>query len=968
MPSTYSDRRTGISTSVAIKPPCVAVSSSNLTLSGLQTVGGVTVVDGNRVLLISQTDARENGIWNVSTGSWTRAEDFDGNRDAVCGTLVIVRNSVVAGAMYELTAADPVVIGTSLLTFVIKNDPSVTYDRTQAEIANSIIPVSFSYEPGNVFRNGYVGDGVTDDTVAIQSAAVNGVLIMPPSTPKITSEITLNHVLLALRGNVLFTGTGSIRGVITNDWIPHSAFQVKYNLVTASQRLPITVTGNYFLDPLLGSDSYSGLTAALALRTLSAMMTKIATVAASATSLTIVVRSGRHETSGITMDATHTLTSGGDVTWIENPGETAHFTAPTTWFFRSSDKVATYGSHASVANSLGYAFYDLYDAETGEQVECAHNMGPNYSMHRNGVDAIAAPSSSNINITLDSLDVTSFTAHTTAEKAGIRLRISHSFTSSWHDAPSLAGSVLTVSAAAAGQIYYDGWNFRQIDAFGAPYLMQNMKTALNGENFCAYTSGVYLPNKGTNYFTVDRSVNFLIKTGAAERHVFLGLSFRYLAMQTSRLLAMWTADPRVDCGFIVGGAGRNTIQYCKFAYGNANGVVLARSNATVTDNDFYMLGLCGIVYDHNYGADNCVVARNKVRRWGHMTSMASIGIWASGVNINVYRNDVRNGPWTAIRADSAAIMITPTGAPTGVIRRNFLTNIGMIDGVPCDYIATCDGGVITLYGGNSLGAFPAAYEVAENVVGPGWGYQYIRGIFGDDGITGTYVHDNLVWGHVWYALDFRQVGSSTYGNSVRNNLWLGTVNMQSATATSDFSGNIVAATVGNHIDSTPNIAIVSPNAYGIKCDTSGQVPIIDGQDPAITLPALAATPYLAMLPFVKSHLKLQSFVSSGPVYQDSAIKGAQLPITASTYTVGEHDRSLTFSAAGTCTITLPPVNTSAGRQLRVRTIAAQTVVASASVVCPLTTATPGTAILAATAGKWAELECDGGSWNVVMAN
>jgi hypothetical protein len=846
--------------------------------------------------------------------------------------------------------------------------PSALYRRTTAEQAAGVVPVSYDYEPGDPRRNGYVGDGVADDTQAIQNASVNGRLIITSGTPKLTGEVTLNFVRLAISGQVRFVGGGTIRGVITNRAIPHYIFQVKYNLVTSAQRRAVAMAGDVYIDPLLGSDSNAGNTAALALRTLSAAAAKVVAAAGSAVNFTIVLRSGRHETAGLSLNAAHSLASGGNVTWIANPGERPIISAPTTWFFRSSPITATYEAFTAVANSLGYAFYDLYDAETGEQVECSSNMGSNYSMPRNGVDVIAAPVSSTINITLDARDVVHINALTPTERAGARVRISHSFTSSWHDAPSLAGSVLTVSNAASTAIYYDGWNQRQIDAFGAPYLVQNLKTTLNGENFAAYSDNVYLPTRGTNYFTADRTVNFLISTGAAAKHVFKGLTFRYLAMQTSRLLGMWTADPRTDCGFIVGGAGRYTVTNCKFEFGNANGLVLARSNALVADNEFNLLGLCAIGYDNNFGADNCIVKRNKVRRWGHMTSMASCGIWASGVNIDVDDNDVQNGPWTAIRADSAAIMITPSGAPSGIIHRNVAMNVGMIDGTPCDYIGNNDAGVITIYGGGSLGSYPADYELAENIVGPGWGYQYIRGIFGDDGIQSLYVHDNLVWGHVWYALDLRQVGSATHTNSVRNNMLLGTVNMQSATATSDFSGNIIAATVGNHIDSTPNIAVVSPNAYGIKCITTQQYAVIDGQDPAITLPALAATPYLAMLPKMKSFLRLQSFISSGPVYQDSAIKGAQTPITASTYTVGDHDHSLVINASGTCTLTLPAVNVSANRELRVRTIAAHAVVADASVVTPIATAVPGTAILAATAGKWALLVCDGGAWNIDQAN
>ena len=54
----------------------VAASTSNLALTGAQTVDGVSLVATNRILLTGQTTASQNGIWVVQTGAWTRPTDF----------------------------------------------------------------------------------------------------------------------------------------------------------------------------------------------------------------------------------------------------------------------------------------------------------------------------------------------------------------------------------------------------------------------------------------------------------------------------------------------------------------------------------------------------------------------------------------------------------------------------------------------------------------------------------------------------------------------------------------------------------------------------------------------------------------------------------------------------------------------------------------------------------------------------
>lgn len=118
MPATATDRLYGLTTSVALKPPCRVATTANITLSGLQTIDGVTVVADDRVLVKDQTNSVDNGIYKAGTSAWSRAPDFDGTRDAVNGTLVIVRDGITnKRSVWKLTTADPVAIATDNLTF-----------------------------------------------------------------------------------------------------------------------------------------------------------------------------------------------------------------------------------------------------------------------------------------------------------------------------------------------------------------------------------------------------------------------------------------------------------------------------------------------------------------------------------------------------------------------------------------------------------------------------------------------------------------------------------------------------------------------------------------------------------------------------------------------------------------------------------------------------------------------------------
>jgi len=93
------------------------------------------------------------------------------------------------------------------------------------------------------------------------------------------------------------------------------------------------------------------------------------------------------------------------------------------------------------------------------------------------------------------------------------------------------------------------------------------------------------------------------------------------------------------------------------------------------------------------------------------------------------------------------------------------------------------------------------------------------------------------------------------------------------------------------------------------------------------------------------------------------------PVTAATYTVLATDTYIVFNTGATCTLTLPtPSAINAGRRLIIKTIAAFAVNSASSNVKPQTTNTNGTAILAATAGRFAQLVSDGTSWVVMQSN
>lgn len=105
---------------------------------------------------------------------------------------------------------------------------------------------------------------------------------------------------------------------------------------------------------------------------------------------------------------------------------------------------------------------------------------------------------------------------------------------------------------------------------------------------------------------------------------------------------------------------------------------------------------------------------------------------------------------------------------------------------------------------------------------------------------------------------------------------------------------------------------------------------------------------------------------AGIVALQTAVISAPVTYTTS-FTVGASDRYIICNGAASITATLPDATTSTGRALTIKTTAAFTVVSATSNVVPLAGGAAGTAILAATAGKWVMLVSNGTSWVIMEA-
>jgi hypothetical protein len=109
-----------------IKESVKIKSDVSLVLSGTQTIQGVTLLEGNRVLANGQDGVNpneDNGIWVVQSGAWTRPDDFkagvtqDGLPIVTSGAFTFVEDGTFADSGFVLVTDGTITVDTTPIKF-----------------------------------------------------------------------------------------------------------------------------------------------------------------------------------------------------------------------------------------------------------------------------------------------------------------------------------------------------------------------------------------------------------------------------------------------------------------------------------------------------------------------------------------------------------------------------------------------------------------------------------------------------------------------------------------------------------------------------------------------------------------------------------------------------------------------------------------------------------------------------------
>lgn len=169
------------------KQPVRAATTANITLSGAQTIDGVAVVAGDRVLVKAQTAGSANGIYIAATGAWARATDFDTGAEALGAAAFISEGTTLGNTVWLQTADGPITIGTTALVFAQIGGGATYTAGNGITITTGVIAVDTTVVARKASAT--IGDGTAttiavthnlntqDIVVSVREVATNAVVI-----------------------------------------------------------------------------------------------------------------------------------------------------------------------------------------------------------------------------------------------------------------------------------------------------------------------------------------------------------------------------------------------------------------------------------------------------------------------------------------------------------------------------------------------------------------------------------------------------------------------------------------------------------------------------------------------------------------------------------------------------------------------------------------------------------------------
>jgi hypothetical protein len=212
---------------LVVKGAAKAATTANITLSGAQTIDGVSIVAGERVLVKNQSSGVNNGIYVCASGSWTRATDMATTTSAASAYVFVEQGTANGGSGWFCTN----VVGSAVVD------------------TDSLVFSQFS-SAGNVTA----GDGMTQTGNTLNVVAGNGSIVVAANDISVANYTPVTSTTVARKYvSITSIGSGTPVTVTHNLGTVSVIVQVRNFSTLAEVECDVTTTTNTVVVTALGS-------------------------------------------------------------------------------------------------------------------------------------------------------------------------------------------------------------------------------------------------------------------------------------------------------------------------------------------------------------------------------------------------------------------------------------------------------------------------------------------------------------------------------------------------------------------------------------------------------------------------------------------------------------------------------------------------------------------------------------------
>lgn len=188
----------------SIKHPVKVATTAAITLAGLQTIDGVALVEGDRVLVKDQSNSIDNGIYVASAGAWARAADSNTPEKLSSALVSVTLGTAHAGRRFQTNFKPTDVIGTNAIDWARLVDTRMASTVVGSAPGTAASGISFNYA-----RQDHVHPLQTTVTGNAGSATV----LQTGRTISMTGDVTWTSASFDGSANVTGTATLANSGV-----------------------------------------------------------------------------------------------------------------------------------------------------------------------------------------------------------------------------------------------------------------------------------------------------------------------------------------------------------------------------------------------------------------------------------------------------------------------------------------------------------------------------------------------------------------------------------------------------------------------------------------------------------------------------------------------------------------------------------------------------------------------------------